>query len=426
MMCVKMPATTGESFSSWLFGYQSFLQGDSEWLHQAGAKRNSEMDFMESSYINPNKAGVDPAEADFGGYGGMNSNAGSASYRDYYNVGHAAHYVWMGYDYHTGTLATEQHLYGQSDTAALANTKALGAANAMQGGFDSATNARTDDYVDIYVDPTVDCSGEQVTNNQQSFDAIWNAHATPANKVTGETQAGHAEAHTIMGGKQGLGWLPYRYMRWTVALWNPANLNIAKKQLPYVGWAGTPTGSFYNTVTTSASATPQVVQVKPEADISYLAMDPQSEARDKIENDTGATYWSDHYDDTALNIQPAPSDFTCKDGKIYTISNVDGANNPEVSGAFDTYGVGATLSSQDKMAGTELGTNNEGSGTYQVCVPTSQGADFANLVVQLKKEDGSVDNVNCFSNNTSTPVSAAIDFHQHGAGGYAECKFSGT
>lgn len=418
MMCVKMPTQTGASFSSWLFGFESFEQGDRSWLHLAGAKRNSEIDFMESSYYNPNHPDdlFDANESDFGSYGGMISNAGSATYRDFYGVkpGQSAnHYVWMGYEYHTGTLTSAAYDYNHADTSQLNNAQVNLSGASMQNTIDSVQNTRSGDYVDIYMDPTVDCTNDGV--NASNFDAIWAKHATPANKITGESQAGKTLPHTIMGDSKGLGWLPYRYSRWTVALWNPAMLTSINDQTPYIGWSGTPLGSYVDT-----DGTHQI-----EADISYLAMDPKTDPRDKVEFDTGPTYWSNQYDDTALHMQ-VPSNFTCDDGSIYTIKDIDGSS-ALISGAFANNRLTATLSDQDPMAGATLNTHKVSNNTYQVCVPTSKGADFKDLVLQLKALTGTQPApLNCYSNNSSAPVSANVDMHGDGANAYPECKFSGA
>ena len=418
MMCVKMPTQTGASFSSWLFGYQSFLQGDHEWLHQNGAKRNSELDFMESSYFNPNHASdlFDPSESDFGAYGGMISNAGSASFRDYYPVSKsqsANHYVWMGYEYHTGTMTSADHDYAHADTYQLNNSQVNLAGTQLQNTLDSVQNTRSGDYVDIYVDPTVNCTADGI--NDANFNQVWQQHATPEHKITGESQTGKTLPHTIMGGSKGLGWLPYRYMRWTVALWNPAMLTSVNNQTPYTGWSGTPLGSYVDGQGTH----------KLEADISYLAMQPATDPRDKIEYDTGATYWSNQYDDSALNMQQ-PSTFSCNNGTIYTIKDIDGSS-AVISGAFANKGLSATLSSQDAMAGVQLATHQVTGNTYQVCVPTSKGAQFKDLIVKLKVMNGAQPApMDCFSNNSSTPLSANIDMHGDGANAYPECKFAGA
>ena len=418
MMCVKMPTQTGASFSSWLFGYQSFLQGDSEWLHQNGAKRNSELDFMESSYFNPNHKDnlFDPSGSDFGAYGGMISNAGSASFRDYYRVSknHSSdRYVWMGYEYHTGTITSTYYDYKHADTHQLNNGQVNLEGTQLQHNLGSVQNARSGDYVDIYVDPSVNCTADGISD--ANFGKIWMQHATPAHKIKGESQAGKYLAHTIIGGSKGLGWLPYRYMRWTIALWNPAMLTSVNHQAPYTGWSGTPLGSYVDG---------QGVH-KLEADISYLAMQPKTDPRDKIEYDTGSTYWSNQYNDAALYMQQ-PSTFTCNGGTIYTIKSIDGSS-AVISGAFANKGLTATLSSQDAMANASLATHQLTSNTYQVCVPTSKGAQFKDLIVKLNLANGAQPApMNCFSNNSSTPLSANIDMHGDGANAYPECKFSGA
>ena len=420
MMCVKMPQQTGASFSSWLFSYQDFLQGDLSWLHQAGAKRNSEMDFMESSYINDESQPIQASEADFGSYGGMISNAGSAEYRDYYNVGSQDQYVWMGYDYHTGNASNSDYKYAGSDTAQLANTNTIGGAGS---NFDSAQNSRTGSagYVDMYVDSSVDCSSENLNGSRENFDTIWNKHIATGHKVIGESQADQSEpAHTILGDTQGLGWLPYRYMRWTVALWNPSNGNTpVDGQASYIGWAGTPLGSY---VDLDAAGNPIVKSM--EADVSYLAMNPNSsrDNRDKIENETGSPYWSTQYDDSALNMQSAPS-FSCDGGSIHSIEHIDGSNM--IASAFKnaTGGVQVTFGQGGVAAKAALDT---ATGNWDVCVPNGQ--DFANIWITLKPnaDSASTAPAQCYSNNSSAPVAALLTMHGDDNNGYVDCKFSGT
>jgi hypothetical protein len=290
--------------------------------------------------------------------------------------------------------------------------------------LDSAQNTRLPGYVDIYVDSdaSMDCSNENLTGSTQNFDEIWNEHVAKGHKVIGESQAGKATpAHTILGDTQGLGWLPYRYMRWTVAVWNPSNGNTpVDGEASYIGWAGTPLGSY---VDTDAAGNPVVQSM--EADISYLAMDPNSSRnnRDKIEYDTGSAYWSTQYDDSALNMTPAPSKFTCDGGSIYPIEHIDGS--ALIASAFGNAknGLQITFGQGGTPAKAQLDSE---SGNWDVCVPSDQS--FANIWVSLNPANGgaSTPAVQCYSNNSSPPAAAAISMHGQDVGGYVDCKFSGT
>ena len=414
MMCVKMPEHTGASFSSWMFGYEAFLQGDKSWLHENGAKRNSELDFMESSYFNSThpKTPFQVNESDFGSYGGMISNAGSASYRDYYNVNSSnnqSKYIWMGYDYHTGETIHGNAPYQHSDTDQLHNNDVVNLDGDAQQTLDSVQNKRADDYVDIYVDTTTNCTTDGI--NASNFDSIWQNHLKTAKHIQGESQTGKPLTHTMLGGSQGLGWLPYRYARWTIALWNPASKTIIDGQAPYIGWAGTPVGDSIDHNGT--------VNHHQEADISYVAMEPKSDMRDKIEFDTGSAYWSSVYDDSALNINPKPTNH-CQ-GTVFPLGKAN-SNDNIITQAFDDNGVTVTLPSLSKALnwvknGDEL----------DVCVPNDHVSDIPKLQVQLTTKAGAKSpTLDCFSNTSSKPVKAVLDMHGSGANAYAECKFQGA
>ena len=427
MMCVKMPQQSGASFSSWLFGYQSALQGDSEWLHQAGAKRNSEADFMESSYFNPaKKVVIDPAESDFGTYGGMISNTGSASYRDYYHLNpatSASKYVWMGYDYHTGQRdLLNRTPYSSADTYDLANKHTL---NMPQGRkYDAVQNSRTGAYIDIYVDPTSDCTADgNITS--QNFNSIWDKHVSTGRLVKGD-QSPNTQ-HTIIGAKHGLGWLPNRYMRWTVALWNPASLTITgTSSMPYDGWSGTPLSSWAGMTQDQAL----------EADVSYLAMEPKSDPRDKVEFDTGATYWSDMYDDSALNMNASTPAFNCSAGFHKAIIKNIAGDNADINTAFamvanDGTAGSSSIQVSDSQAMSKNFAKHIEAGSpnmLDVCIPDSDS--LTDLYIKIAKQKDPkmpyYDAIQCYSNNHSDATEADISWHVDAkyGGGWPDCKTS--
>jgi hypothetical protein len=154
-----------------------------------------------------------------------------------------------------------------------------------------------------------------------------------------------------------------------------------------------------------------------EADISYLAMEPKTDPRDKAEFDTGSTYWNNQYDDSALNMHPAPS-FSC-DGAVYPIKVSDG--NPDTAKAFADGGLVATLSTD--AAHTPLKLNNAEPGLAQVCIP--KGGDFSKLHLDVKtSENATPAAMDCFSNNSSVPNEADVHMHGVGPNAYMECQFA--